>query len=35
MIGGAPVSQEYADTVGADLYAEDAAAAANLAKTML
>jgi 5-methyltetrahydrofolate--homocysteine methyltransferase len=35
MIGGAPVSQEYADTVGADLYAPDAASGSALAKKAL
>ena len=28
MIGGAPVTQEYAEEVGADAYTEDAGAAA-------
>ncbi|HRJ44365.1 MAG: corrinoid protein [Caldilineaceae bacterium] len=34
MIGGAPVTQEYARQLGADLYALDAAAAAEIAKTL-
>lgn len=34
MIGGAPVSQEYADRIGADGYAEDAAAAVDLARKL-
>lgn len=34
MIGGAPVTQEYAAQVGADLYALDAAAAAEIAKAL-
>lgn len=33
-IGGAPVSQDYADEIGADGYAADAAAAVNLVKDM-
>ena len=32
MIGGAPVTQEYADKIGADLYAPDAGAAARRAR---
>lgn len=35
MVGGAPLSQQYADTVGADGYAPDAAKAVTLAKTLL
>lgn len=35
MVGGAPVTQEFADEIGADLYATDASAAARLAKAML
>ena len=31
MIGGAPVSQEFCDQIGADAYSPDAATAANLA----
>lgn len=31
MIGGAPVTQEYADEIGADAYAQDAGSAATLA----
>lgn len=34
MIGGAPVTQAYADEVGADGYSEDAASAAELAKKL-
>ena len=34
MIGGAPVNQEYADKIGADAYAPDAAAAADKAKQL-
>ncbi len=32
LIGGAPISQEWADTIGADGYAEDAMGAVELAK---
>ena len=32
MIGGAPVTQSFADNIGADAYAPDAAAAADVAK---
>jgi 5-methyltetrahydrofolate--homocysteine methyltransferase len=35
MVGGAPVTPEFADEVGADLYAPDASAAASRAKAML
>lgn len=35
MVGGAPISQEYADTIGADGYASDAASAAALAKELV
>jgi corrinoid protein of di/trimethylamine methyltransferase len=35
MIGGAPVTQAFADEVGADGYSEDAASAAELAKKLL
>ena len=35
MIGGAPVTQAYADKIGADGYAADAASAVDLAKTLL
>ena len=35
MIGGAPVTQNYADKIGADGYAEDAASAADLAKSII
>lgn len=34
MIGGAPVTQAYADEIGADGYAPDAASAADLAKSL-
>jgi len=34
MIGGAPVTQEYADEISADGYAPDAASAADLAKEL-
>ncbi|RBP66652.1 5-methyltetrahydrofolate--homocysteine methyltransferase [Alkalibaculum bacchi] len=35
MIGGAPISQEFADQVGADGYGEDAAAAVELCDSLL
>lgn len=35
MIGGAPVTQAFADEVGADGYASDAGSAAKLAKTFI
>ena len=35
MIGGAPVTQDYADRIGADIYTEDAASAAQRAKEAL
>jgi len=35
MVGGAPVTQGYADEIGADGYAADAASAATLAKELI
>lgn len=35
MIGGAPVTQEYADEIGADGFSEDASQAATLAKILI
>jgi 5-methyltetrahydrofolate--homocysteine methyltransferase len=35
MIGGAPVTQSYADKIGADGYSPDAASAVDLAKSLL
>jgi len=35
MIGGAPVTQSYADEIGADGYASDAATAVDVAKELL
>ena len=35
IIGGAPVSQKWADTIGADGYAEDAVGAIELAKQLI
>jgi 5-methyltetrahydrofolate--homocysteine methyltransferase len=35
MVGGAPVTQEYADAVGADGYAADASQAVKLAKDLI
>ena len=34
MIGGAPVTQAFADEIGADGYSEDAASAAELANKL-
>ena len=35
MIGGAPVTQDYADEIGADGYAPDAASAVDLAADLM
>jgi len=35
MIGGAPITQDYADKVGADGYSPDAASAVDLAKSLV
>ena len=35
VVGGAPVTQEYADEIGADDYAKDAAAAVRLARKLI
>jgi len=35
IVGGAPVTQEYADEIGADGYAPDAASAVRLAKNLI
>ena len=35
LIGGAPVTQEYAAQIGADGYAADASQAASLAKSLM
>lgn len=35
MIGGAPITQAYADKIGADGYAPDAATAVDVAKTLI
>ena len=35
MIGGAPVTEEYAHDIGADGFAQDAGQAASLAKSLL
>ena len=35
IIGGAPITQEYADQIGADGYSTDAASAAELAKSLI
>ena len=34
MVGGAPISQEFADEIGADAYTADAASAAQVAKSL-
>jgi 5-methyltetrahydrofolate--homocysteine methyltransferase len=34
MIGGAPITQDYADEIGADGYAPDAASAVDLAREL-
>jgi 5-methyltetrahydrofolate--homocysteine methyltransferase len=35
MIGGAPVTQEYAEKIGADGFAADAATAVDIAKSLV
>jgi methanogenic corrinoid protein MtbC1 len=35
MVGGAPVTQAYADEIGADGYAKDAGGAATMAKELV
>lgn len=35
MVGGAPISQEFADSIGADAFAPDAASAAAIAKSFV
>jgi 5-methyltetrahydrofolate--homocysteine methyltransferase len=35
IIGGAPVSKEFADEIGADAYAYDAAKAVEMVKEMI
>jgi 5-methyltetrahydrofolate--homocysteine methyltransferase len=35
MVGGAPVTEEYAEQIGADGYAPDAAAAVKLAERLM
>ncbi|MBQ3477052.1 MAG: cobalamin-dependent protein, partial [Clostridia bacterium] len=35
MVGGAPMTQEFADKIGADAYTEDAASAAQKAKELV
>jgi 5-methyltetrahydrofolate--homocysteine methyltransferase len=34
-VGGAPITQEYADRIGADGYAEDASGAVKLVERLL
>ena len=33
MVGGAPITQEFADEIGADIFTTDAASAAQAAKS--
>jgi 5-methyltetrahydrofolate--homocysteine methyltransferase len=35
MVGGAPITQDFADAIGADGYAKDAATAVDKAKELL
>jgi 5-methyltetrahydrofolate--homocysteine methyltransferase len=35
LVGGAPVTQSYADKIGADGYAPDAASAVDVAKRLI
>ena len=35
MVGGAPITQEFADEIGADCYTADAASAAQAAKALV
>ena len=35
MVGGAPITQKYAESIGADAYAPDAAAAAEVARKLI
>ena len=35
MVGGAPITQEFADKVGADAFTSDAASAAKKAKELV
>jgi 5-methyltetrahydrofolate--homocysteine methyltransferase len=35
MIGGAPVTQDFADKIGADGFAPDAASAVDIAKSLV
>ena len=35
MVGGAPITQEFADEIGADCYTTDAASAAQAAKALV
>jgi 5-methyltetrahydrofolate--homocysteine methyltransferase len=35
LVGGAPLTQEYADSIGADGYAPDAASAVDLADSLI
>lgn len=35
MVGGAPLTQKFADEIGANVYAPDASSAANAARTLV
>jgi 5-methyltetrahydrofolate--homocysteine methyltransferase len=35
MIGGAPITQSYADSIGADAYGENAAVAVDIARRLI
>ena len=35
MVGGAPITQEFADSIGADAYAADAGSAVDKAKQLM
>jgi 5-methyltetrahydrofolate--homocysteine methyltransferase len=35
IIGGAPITQDFADQIGADAYAPDAASAVDAARSMV
>jgi 5-methyltetrahydrofolate--homocysteine methyltransferase len=35
MVGGAPVTQNYCDSIGADAYAADAASCAEVARSFI
>jgi methanogenic corrinoid protein MtbC1 len=35
MIGGAPVTRQYAEEIGADAYGEDASVAVSIARSLI